>query len=151
MKKIKSVDTVINDMISLHHYKPLKNFILYKEFLKLMNLKHQRLISKIFIHNNILNIVTFHSVGYQDLNNDDTKNNIKILIKIFTKKFLNTPFDKVDTIKIFSQRYKEKKNFIQKERKTSYIELSKARFKNPFKNKKLYVQFEELRAKINDL
>ncbi|MBK1992125.1 hypothetical protein JG676_05870 [Campylobacter sp. 2018MI35] len=151
MKKIKSVNVIINDMISLHHYKPLKNFILYKEFLKLMDLKHQHLISKIFIHNNILNIVTFHSVGYQDLNNDDTKNNIKVLIKIFTKRFLNTPFDKVNTIKIFSQRYREKQNFIQDEKKTSYVELSKAQFKNPFKNKKLYTQFEELRAKINDL
>jgi len=150
MKKIKNSNALINEIMSLPHYQPLKNSIFCKDFAKLLDPKHQNLIAKIFIKNQILNIITLHTAGYQELNNDNTKNNIKFLIKIYAKKFPNSPFKEVNNVKIFSQLYTNLKQDTKKISKKNFIELSLGSFKNHFENKKLFHKFEELRRQIQN-
>lgn len=153
MKKIKDMKTIIKEFVNSNHsYKALKNLIFYKDFLKLLNLKHQQLIEKIFIKNDTLTIITYTNIGYQELNHDDNKFYIKILIKNYSQKYPNSPFTNVKNIKIFSNKFTNFNTKISKnEEKISYIELSNASFKNNITNEKLHLKFEKIRQVIKNV
>ena len=114
--------------------------------------KHRRHIAKIFIKNDTLNIITLNHIGYQELNHDDSKNYIKILIKLYAKENPNSKFIDVKNLRIFSQRYEKTKLKLENSPKKirPYIELSLGKFKNPFENKALYDKFEALRKVIQN-
>ncbi|HEC1545246.1 TPA: hypothetical protein R1X56_000105 [Campylobacter upsaliensis] len=152
MKKIKTATNVIVEMANQPHYTPLKHLFYYKDFLLLMPEKHRRHIAKIFIKNDTLNIITLNHIGYQELNHDDSKNYIKILIKLYAKENPNSKFIDVKNLRIFSQRYEKTKPKLENSPKKirPYIELSLGKFKNPFENKTLYDKFEALRKVIQN-
>ncbi|OCX43505.1 hypothetical protein A7X81_00465 [Campylobacter ornithocola] len=146
--KIKTSYYIINELADFKHYKPLKIFFHYKEFLKLFNHNHQQMITKLFIKNNTLIILVKHHIAYMELNHDNTKKMIKSLIKNYTLANPMSNFAKVENIKILSDKNFIMKNSIFTVHKKNYLELSNGDFKNHFKNPILYNKFEELRKLI---
>lgn len=150
MKKLKPAASVIAEL-AMYHCKPLQKMFYARDFLALMNKAHQRLISKIFIKNDSLMILVKHSSAYQELNHDDTKKSIKVLIKIYAKANPLSEFDKIKTLKIFTDRHfapSVKKS--KKIKKNSFLELSQAKFKNSFTNPILFEKFEQVRQAIKN-
>ncbi len=151
MKKLKTTNTLIAELMKEHGFTPLKKMLFAKDFLLLMNPAHQKLISKIFIKNDILMILVKHSVAYQELNHDDIKQGIKLLIKIYANKQPLSEFDKIKELKIFTDRhFKEPVKKRAKKQKSSFLELSKGEFKNPFKDEVLFEKFEKIRQAIKN-
>ena len=150
-KTIKNTEAVINELILENHFKPLKNLLFCKDFLNFLPKTKSRLISAIFIKNDILNIVTKNHTFYQELNHDDSKFYIKILIKKYAKEFPLSEFSNIKDIKIYVKRY-EKALFKKEDEKPiiPYLELSFGIFKNHFENKNLALKFEELRKIIKN-
>ncbi|TKX32800.1 hypothetical protein [Campylobacter aviculae] len=150
-KMIKNVSAIVNDLMSKSHYKPLKTLFFCKDFLNSLPPTKQRLIARIYIKNDILNIITSHPAGFQELNHDNSKIYIKILIKKYAQVYPLSGFSNIKDIKVFTQRYNyaqnKNENFISKK---PYIELSFGRFKNTFENKVLANKFEELRQIIKN-
>ncbi len=147
---IKNINTVINDLVNKPHYKPLRNLFFCKDFLNSFPPTKRRLIAKIYVKNHILNIMTLHTAGYQELNHDDSKIYIKVLIKKYAHSYPLSGFSDINGIRIFSQRYADigfnEKNIVKK----SYIELSLGLFKNTFEHTGLSQKFEELRQVIKN-
>lgn len=152
MKKTKTTTNIIIEMTNQPHFAPLKHLFYCKDFLLLMPPKHRRHIAKLFIKNDTLNIITLNHIGYQELNHDDSKNYIKILIKLYAKENPLSKFSKVKNLRIFSQRYENSKPKFKEEVKNirPYIELSLGEFKNSFENQVLYEKFEALRKVIQN-
>lgn len=149
--KVKNSSEIVNELIAKSHYKPLKNILFCKDFARLMLPDKSRLIAKVFITNETLNIMTFHTTGYQELNHDDSKFYIKILIKKYAQAYPLSEFDCIKKLRIFSQHYGFKTlNNEKPEAKKPYIELSLGNFKNPFCNEILAQKFEELRQIIKN-
>lgn len=150
-KIVKNSSTIINELMSKSHYKPLKTLFFCKDFLNSFPLSKQRLIAKIYIKNHILNIITLHSAAFQELNHDDSKNYIKILIKKYGQMYPLSGFLDIKDIKIFSQRYCNSWQYMENSlSKKPYIELSLGNFKNVFENDILAKKFEELRQIIKN-
>lgn len=145
---IKSANTIVNELIAKSHYKPLRTLFFCKDFLNLMLPDKRSLIAKVFVKNNIFHIITRHNTGYQELNHDDTKKNIKFLIKLYAKKYPLSAFDQICDLKIFTQRYNLEVCNADKNTHYSYLELSKGEFKNCFEDEKLFKKFEDLRELI---
>ncbi|EAI2843339.1 hypothetical protein ELL26_03515, partial [Campylobacter coli] len=101
--------------------------------------------------NHILNIVTLNSAAYQELNHDNSKIYIKVLIKKYGKMYPLSGFSDIKDLKIFTQKYnntiKNNENFTAKK---PYIELSLGKFENKFENKILAKKFEEIRQMIRN-
>ena len=151
MKKLKNTTTIIAELMKQHSYHPLKKMLFARDFLSLMNPAHQGLISKILIKKDTLMILVKHSSAYQELNHDDTKKSIKYLIKIYAKTNPLSEFDKIKELKIFTDRhFVQPIKKTQKKQKSSFLELSKGEFKNPFKDEALFEKFEEIRQAIKD-
>ncbi len=151
IKMTKNASAVINELMDKPHYKPLKTLFFCKDFLSSFPLAKQRLIAKIYVKNHILNIITLHPAAYQELNHDDSKIYIKFLIKAYGQKYPLSGFVDIKDIKIFSQKYTyaaNKNKNDEKLSKNSYLELSKGKFKNCFKDEKLFKKFEDLRELI---
>lgn len=149
MRKMKDINTIVADMIGQNsHYRPLVNAIYCKDFLNLMSQAHQRLIAKIFVKNKILHIITHSNIGYQEINHDDNKINIKILIKLYAKENPSSVFSEIMDVKIFTKRYDDFTPTPPPKPKKNHIELSLGKFRNPFENKKLFELFEKIRARI---
>lgn len=150
-KIVKNSSTIINELMSKSHYKPLKTLFFCKDFLNSFPLSKQRLIAKIYIKNHILNIITLHSAAFQELNHDDSKNYIKILIKKYGQMYPLSGFLDIKDIKIFSQRHCNSWQYMENSlSKKPYIELSLGDFKNVFENDILAKKFEELRQIIKN-
>ncbi len=150
-KIVKNSSTIINELMSKSHYKPLKTLFFCKDFLNSFPLSKQRLIAKIYIKNHILNIITLHSAAFQELNHDDSKNYIKILIKKYGQMYPLSGFLDIKDIKIFSQRHCNSWQYMENSlSKKPYIELSLGNFKNVFENDILAKKFEELRQIIKN-
>lgn len=148
-KTIKNASAVINELMDKPHYKPLKSLFFCKDFLNSFPPAKQRLIAKIYVKNHILNIITLHPAAYQELNHDDSKTYIKILIKAYGQKYPLSEFALIKELRIFSQRYSFKANKNEeKPPKKPYIELSKGEFKNCFEDEILFEKFEKLRELI---
>ncbi|AJC86013.1 hypothetical protein [Campylobacter sp. RM16704] len=146
--KIKTSNDIINKLTN-DHYKPLKTFFYYKEFLSYFSQNHQKMISKLFIKNDTLIILAKHHIGYIELNHDNTKKMIKSLIKSYVLAKPMSNFIKVKNIKILSDR----NHIIQKNisnKNQNFLELSEANFKNNIKNPLLHKKFEELRKIIKN-
>ncbi|TQR31925.1 hypothetical protein DMB92_05975 [Campylobacter sp. MIT 99-7217] len=150
--QINTASSAIAQLMQKKHFTPLKNQIFYKDFLHvMMSASHQRLISKIFIHNYTLMILTKSSSGAQELNHDDVKFNLKFLIKLYAQKNPLSPFSSVKEIKIFMDRNFSKTLSVKNNpQKNTFLELSNGTFKNPFENPNLAQKFEELRKAIKD-
>ncbi|WP_257404527.1 hypothetical protein [Campylobacter lari] len=148
--KIKTSHYIINELADFKHYKPLKIFFQYKEFLNLFNCNHQQMITKLFIKNNTLIILVKHHIAYMELNHDNTKKMIKSLIKNYTLARPMSNFAKVENIKILSDQNFISKNKIFNEHKKAHLELSNGNFKNSFENPILHNKFEELRKLIKN-
>ncbi|MCV3419032.1 hypothetical protein L8V92_07110 [Campylobacter lari] len=148
--KIKTSNYIINELADFKHYKPLKIFFQYKEFLNLFNYNHQQMITKLFIKNNTLIILVKHHIAYMELNHDNTKKMIKSLIKNYTLARPMSNFAKVENIKILSDQNFISKNKIFNEHKKAHLELSNGNFKNSFENPILHNKFEELRKLIKN-
>ncbi|EAJ6151321.1 TPA: hypothetical protein ACRZSW_001360 [Campylobacter lari subsp. concheus] len=151
--KIKTSHDVINALANSEkykHYRPLKVLLQYKEFLNLLNLNHQQMITKLFIKNNTLVILVKHHIAYMELNHDNTKKMIKSLIKNYTLAKPMSNFAKVENIKILNDKNFTSKNSIFIEHKNTHLELSNGDFRNHFKNPILYNKFEELRKLIKN-
>ncbi|KAA6224983.1 hypothetical protein FMM58_05435 [Campylobacter sp. LR291e] len=107
------------------------------------------LISRIFIKNNILHILTKSNVARQEFNHDSTKNEIKFRIKKYANMYKDSPFKYIKDIKILSIKFNDKTKIAYKPLpKAPYIELSLAKFENNFKNPIFYQKMEELRQII---
>lgn len=151
MKKLKTTPAIIAELIRAHHYQPLKKMFFTRDFLHLMNKAHQPLISKILIKNDTLMILVKHSSAYQELNHDDTKKSIKVLIKMYAKANPLSEFDKIKTLKIFTDRYfTPPLKKVQKKQKNSFLELSCAKFRNSFSDPVLFDRFEKIRQVIQN-
>lgn len=150
MRKIKDMNTIIADMIGKNaHFSPLMNAFYCKDFFSLMGPKHQRLIAKIFIKNKILYLITHHNVGYQEMNHDDTKTNIKFLIKLYAKQNPQSAFSEVEGLKIFTKRYEDDPQPLPPPRtQRQNIELALGDFKNSFEDERLFELFERVRGRI---
>lgn len=150
-KRIKNSTAIINDLMSKSHYQPLKSLFFCKDFLNSFPPAKQSLIARIYIKNNILNIVTLHSAAFQELNHDSSKIFIKVLIKKYAQIYPLSEFSSIKELKIFTQKYnKVLENNENPTPKKPYIELSLARFKNKFENENLAKKFEELRQIIKN-
>lgn len=150
-KRIKNSTAIINDLMSKSHYQPLKSLFFCKDFLNSFPPAKQSLIARIYIKNNILNIVTLHSAAFQELNHDSSKIFIKVLIKKYAQIYPLSEFSSIKELKIFTQKYnKVLENNENPTSKKPYIELSLARFKNKFENENLAKKFEELRQIIKN-
>lgn len=150
MKKLKQTPTVIAELMRTHRYQPLKKIFFVQDFLRLMNPAHQALISKIFIKNDILMILVKHSAAYQELNHDDTKKSIKILIKIYTKANPLSEFECIKSVKILTDRDFMPALKSGEKKQKFFLELSKGEFKNPFSNEILFEKFEKIRQAIQN-
>lgn len=150
-KIIKNTSAILNDLMSKSHYRPLKTLFFCKDFLNSFPPAKQRLIARIYIKNHILNIVTLNSAAYQELNHDNSKIYIKVLIKKYGKMYPLCGFSDIKDLKIFTQKYnntiKNNENFTAKK---PYIELSLGKFENKFENKILAKKFEEIRQMIRN-
>ncbi|MCX2682524.1 hypothetical protein OQH60_01360 [Campylobacter sp. MIT 21-1685] len=146
---IKNSNSILNELMGKSHYKPLKNIFFCKDFIRLMLPDKRRLIAKAFITNTTFNIMTFHTTGYQELNHDDSKFSIKLLLKQYAQAYPLSEFSCIKEVKIFSQRYTSLKQEVAKTEKV-FIELSLGKFKNPFRNENLAKKFEELRMLIKN-
>ncbi|MBZ7937266.1 hypothetical protein [Campylobacter molothri] len=149
-KMIKNTSAIINDLMSKSHYKPLKTLFFCKDFLNSLPPAKQRLIARIYVKNDILNIITSHPAGFQELNHDNSKIYIKILIKKYAQVYPFSGFSNIKDIRVMMQKYtfnvKNKENI----KKSPYIELSLGCFKNTFENGILSNKFEELRQIIKN-
>lgn len=150
MKKLKKMPAVIAELMNTHHYQPLKKTLFAREFLALMNKAHQSLISKVFIKNDTLMILVKHPAAYQELNHDDTKKSIKVLIKIFAKTNPLSEFERIKTLKIFTDRHFVPPPKKRKKTQKNFLELSKGEFKNSFTDETLFAKFEKLRETIQN-
>lgn len=149
MKKPRHIRAILAEMINQSHYNFLANTLYCKDFLNLLSLSQQRLIHKIFIKNDILMIIVKSNAAYQELNHDNSKFNIKFLIKMYAKENISSGFDKIKDIKILTQIMPTKPIIKESEpKKAPYIELSDAQFKNNLQNKALYEGFEKIRGAI---
>lgn len=151
MKKLKTTPAITAELMGSHYYQPLQKTFFTRDFLALMNKTHQSLISKILIKNDILMILVKHSSAYQELNHDDTKKSIKVLIKNYAKINPLSEFDKIKTLQIFIDKHfvpSFKKS--QKKQKNSFLELSQAKFKNSFSDPVLFDKFEKIRQAIKN-
>ena len=164
MEKIKNTQQILEELIHTHNehneqpYKKMRNFF-YQDFLTYLSPGHQKLILKIYLKNQILNIIVKHQVAYQELNHDNTKFYIKKLIKDYVNFKPNHFFSQsikenggVKEVKIFFLKTPQQniKNDKNDEEETNYhhIELSLGEFKNNFENKELHLKFEKIRALI---
>lgn len=160
MKKIKNASQTLKELIYKYNehneqpYKKIRNFY-YQDFLSYLNPNHQKLILKIYLKNQILNIIVKHQVAYQELNHDNTKFYIKKLIKDYVNFKPENFFSKaiiesggIKEVKIFFKISKMKPHKEIVEKKEAQIELSLGNFKNSFENKELYLKFEKLRTQI---
>lgn len=150
MKKLKQTPAIIAELMGTHHYKPLKKIFFAQDFLRLMNPAHQALISKIFIKNDSLMILVKHPAAYQELNHDDTKKSIKILIKIYAKANPLSEFECVKSVKILTDRDFMPALKSGEKKQKFFLELSKGKFKNPFSNEILFEKFEKIRQAIKN-
>lgn len=151
MKKLKKTPEIVAELMKTHHYQPLKQMFFARDFVALMSKAHQNLISKVLIKNDTLMILVKHPAAYQELNHDDTKKSIKVLIKIYAKANPLSEFERIKTLKIFTDRHfapPVKKT--QKKQKNSFLELSKGEFKNSFSDETLFAKFEKLRETIKN-
>lgn len=149
MKKLKAAPALIAELMGTYHYQPLKKMFFTRDFLHLMNKAHQPLISKILIKNDTLMILVKHSSAYQELNHDDTKKSIKVLIKMYAKANPLSEFDKIKTLKVFTDRhFIPPLQKVKKKQKNSFLELSQAKFKNSFSDPVLFERFEKIRQAI---
>lgn len=149
MYKLKTATQAIVELAQENHYKPLKNILYTNDFLKLLSSNHQSLISKFFIKNDKLFILVKHHIALQELKHDNTKKSFKILIKIYANKYPESNFDKIKDIIIFIDKFYPIHKNIKIYKKSSYFELSKGEFINPFeKNNILFNKFENLRKII---
>ena len=112
---------------------------------------HRKLVSFVYIKNEILMIALKHPSGLQELKNDSNINLIKYLLKKFANFFPNSEFANIKDIKFFisNQSYKKEKfiNF-EPEKPKIYIEKSLGKFKNDIKDEKIHAIFEEIREII---
>lgn len=151
MKKLKKPPAIIAELMGNSHFRPLKKMFFARDFLRTMNPAHQVLISKILIKKDTLMILTKHALGYQELNHDDTKKSIKILIKIYAKAHPFSEFSQIKTLKIFTDRhFAPPAKKVKKKQKSYFLELSKGEFKNPFKSPILHEKFEKIRQAIKN-
>lgn len=149
MKKLKTMPAVTAELMKTHHYQPLKQMFFARDFVALMSKAHQKLISKVFIKNDTLMILVKHPAAYQELNHDDTKKSIKLLIKIYAKANPLSEFERIKTLKILTDRhFAPPVKKAQKKQKNSFLELSKGKFRNSFSDETLFAKFEKLRESI---
>ncbi|TKX31797.1 hypothetical protein [Campylobacter estrildidarum] len=149
-KTIKNVSAIVNDLMSKSHYKPLKTLFFCKDFLNSLPPAKQRLIARIYIKNDILNIITSHPAGFQELNHDNSKIYIKILIKKYAQVYPLSGFSNIKDIRVMTQKYSFSVKNEENIKKNPYIELSLGCFKNTLENKVLAHKFEELRQIIKN-
>ena len=136
--EIQTPSSVIIELCKQGHYKSLKNTFFCKDFLvTMMSKSEQPLISKIFIKNYTLIILTKNSSAYAELNHPNVKENIFFRLKLYAKEFPQSPFSSVSELKILSENYFKKEvfetkslNLNESEEKSDFIELSDAKFKN---------------------
>ena len=154
MKKIKNSKTIINELLAIPHFIPLKTHFFCGYFINvMMSEKEKNLIDKSFISKQIFYIVTKHPSGYQTLNHDSSKKDIKFRINLYAKKYPSSDFSSLNDVKIFSKDYRKQKQEQNEDKealKIPLIELSKANFKNNFSNKVHFQKFEELREMIKN-
>ncbi|MBZ7963886.1 MULTISPECIES: hypothetical protein [Campylobacter] len=149
-KTIRNVSAIVNDLMSKSHYKPLKTLFFCKDFLNSLPPAKQRLIARIYIKNDILNIITSHPAGFQELNHDNSKIYIKILIKKYAQVYPLSGFSNIKDIRVMTQKYSFSVKKEENIKKNPYIELSLGCFKNTLENKVLANKFEELRQIIKN-
>ncbi|MBZ7938226.1 MULTISPECIES: hypothetical protein [Campylobacter] len=149
-KTIRNVSAIVNDLMSKSHYKPLKTLFFCKDFLNSLPPAKQRLIARIYIKNDILNIITSHPAGFQELNHDNSKIYIKILIKKYAQVYPLSGFSNIKDIRVMTQKYSFSVKNEENIKKNPYIELSLGCFKNTLENKVLANKFEELRQIIKN-
>ncbi|MGH2267168.1 hypothetical protein [Campylobacter taeniopygiae] len=149
-KTIRNVSAIVNDLMSKSHYKPLKTLFFCKDFLNSLPPAKQRLIARIYIKNDILNIITSHPAGFQELNHDNSKIYIKILIKKYAQVYPLSGFSNIKDIRVMTQKYSFSVKKEENIKNNPYIELSLGCFKNTLENKVLANKFEELRQIIKN-
>ncbi len=160
MGKLRSVKEALVELINTGNehneqpYKKIRNFC-YEDFLSLLNPTHQKLISKIYLKNQVLNVLVKHQAAYQELKHDSTKFYIKKLIKHYVKLKPNELFSQaieegggIQEIRIFFRSLDQKEKQKEKKEESDYIELSLGKFKNHFESEELYLKFEKIRTQI---
>lgn len=147
--KLISANTAISMLSKKHGFYPLEKLFYARDFLSFLSKSQQNLISKLFVKNESLYILTKSNAGLQELKHDDTKKNIKILIKLYAKNTPKSKFDCIKELKIFTDKYLKPPTKKQGQ-KNNFIELAQGNFHNKLENELLHFQFEELRASIKN-